>query len=160
MKMKGLLLCLFLMVPFSAFGDEKADLARELMELTEMRRMMEQVETQIREMQNKMMVQFEIPADQTERTEAFRKKVNDRIFEILGYKNMEQEYLDLFTSVYTVEELRGITNFYKSPIGKSMIQKQPLVVNKAMEITRKKVDVLLPELQKMTEEFKKEEAQP
>jgi len=45
--MKILVIFLILLVPFSALGDEKIDLAKEMMELTNMKKMMEQAKKQV-----------------------------------------------------------------------------------------------------------------
>jgi hypothetical protein len=39
-----------------------------------------------------------------------------------------------FTEVYTLEELRELLAFYESPIGRRMIELQPVVMAKTMEI--------------------------
>jgi len=59
----------------------------------------------------------------------------------------------LFSTVYTVEELKAIVAFYKSPVGQSMLKKQPMLMQKSMQIAQSKIESLLPELKKMTEDF-------
>ncbi len=153
MKIKLIALCIFVLLPFPVFGAEKAELAMEIIELTNVSKIMDQVKAQALQMQNNVMAQLDIPEDQEEKSMAFQKKLHNRIFEIMGFENMEKEYIDLFTSVYTTEELEGLVAFYKSPTGRSMIEKQPVIIRKVMELTRRKMEVLIPEIEKMSKEF-------
>ena len=153
MKKILFVICLFLVVPFSAYGEEKIELAKEIMELTNMEKMMDQLKEQVFQLQNQLVSQLNIPEDKKEETLEFQKKLTAKIFEIMDFDNLENEYVNLFTSVYTIEELEGIINFYKSSVGKSMLEKQPLIVKKAMEISQNKLKELIPEFQKMSREF-------
>jgi hypothetical protein len=153
MKTTILVIGLIVLAPFSAWGDEKAELAKEIMELTNAERMMEQVKNQVMQMQDHVIAQMDIPEDRKEAALQFQKKIYAKIFETLNFEKMQNEYLDLYTDVYTLDELRGIVGFYKSPVGKSMLAKQPMVLKKSMEMTQNKMNELIPELKKMYEEF-------
>lgn len=153
MKIKEIAFIMLLFIPFSAYGDEKEQLAKELMELTNMGQMIEQVNVQAKQMGQDIMAQFDIPEDQKEKAAEFQGRLYDKIFETMSFKEMENEYIELFTSVYTVEELKGIVDFYKSPVGKSLIKKQPMIIQRAMAISQNKMSVLLPEIEKMAKEF-------
>lgn len=156
MKLKFFAICLLLLLPFSAFGDEKVELAKEIMELTNANQLLEQVGMQVKQMQSQVMAQFEIPEDKKEQTLKFQNKVRDKIFEIMAFDKMENEYIELFASVYTIDELKEMVGFYRSPVGRSMVAKQPIIIKKAMEMSQRKLQVLIPELQKMSEEFEQE----
>jgi len=80
-------------------------------------------------------------------------KIQEMIFNELSWDKMKSEYVKLFTDVYTIDELRGIAQFYKSPIGQSLIKKQPIIFQKSMMISQSKMQNLIPKLKKMTEEF-------
>ena len=156
MKVKIYTMCLILLIPFVAFGDDKVKLAKEMIELTHINQVMKQIEMQAQQTQNQMMSQLNIPENKKEKVLIFRNKLNKKIFEIISYEKMEKEYLELFTSVYTTEELKGLVKFYKSPVGKSMLEKQPIILKKAMEISQNKMRILMPELQNMIKEFEQE----
>lgn len=156
MKIKILTICLILLIPFVAFGDDKVKLAKEIMALTNINQVMKQVEMQLQQMQNQMISQLNIPSDKKAKAQEFQNKLHKKIFEIMSPDKMEKEYLELFTSVYTTDELRGIVKFYKSPVGKSMLEKNPIIIKKVMEMSQNKVRVLMPELQKMVKEFEQE----
>ena len=153
MKIKIVLIVLILLAPLSAPADERTELAKEIMELTHMNKMMDQVKSHVKQLQDQVLAQMEIPEGKKANVEAYKKKIHDKIFEIMDYKQMQKEFIELYTSVYTLEELKGMVSFYKSDVGKSMIEKQPTVVRKSMELSQSKVRILIPELQKITEDF-------
>jgi hypothetical protein len=43
--------------------------------------------------------------------------------------------------------------FFRSPAGQNMLEKQSMVIQQALEISQNRVGMLIPELQRMTEEF-------
>jgi hypothetical protein len=118
-----------------------------------MSRMLEQTKQQVLQMESQMMDQFDIPADKKEAAAAFRKELTEKTFEIMSFDSMHSEYAALFAEVFTLEELKGLVAFYESPVGKSMIEKQPIIIQKAMQISQKRIAVLIPEIQKMAKEF-------
>lgn len=153
MKIKIFTICLILLLPLAALGDEKNELAREIIELTRVKQIIEQLKGQVKQMEHQLLGQFEIPEGKKEIFIDYQNKLNDQVFEIMGFEEMENEYLDLFTSTYTIEELKGLVAFYKSPVGKSMIEKQPQIIEKAMMMSQRRLQILIPELQKITAEF-------
>jgi len=72
----------------------------------------------------------------------------------MSWEKMEPEYIKLFSEVYTEDELKAIVEFYKTPAGQSMLKKQPLLMQKSMVISQKQMQALMPEIQKMSQEFK------
>jgi hypothetical protein len=83
----------------------------------------------------------------------FQQQMFDFINAQVGWKAMEPEYVELYTQTYTDEELDGIIAFYKTPAGASMIAKTPELTQKALAISQSKVVSLIPQLQKMVQDF-------
>ena len=75
------------------------------------------------------------------------------IFNELTWDNIKSEYIKLFVDIYTIDELKGLVQFYKSPAGQSLIKKQPIIMQKSMMISQSKIQKLIPKLKKMTDEF-------
>ncbi|MDM7917993.1 MAG: DUF2059 domain-containing protein, partial [Methanosarcina sp.] len=155
--------CLMFMVSYSACSTKmakvetksKEDYAKEIIELTDVNKILDQVMAQIKQMQGQMMAQAGIPESEKERAMALQDKVQVKMAEAFDMKKIEPQFIDIFTSVYTVEELKAMSDFYKTPEGKSMIEKQPQVLQKSMQVAQNIVQGLLPELQKIIAEAKK-----
>lgn len=65
------------------------------------------------------------------------------------YDEMVNEMIPLYASVYTVDELRQLTAFYQSPLGRKMLASAPALAAKGMEIGQR---VMLPRVQKLMSE--------
>jgi uncharacterized protein len=155
--------CLMLAVSFSACSAKmvkvenksKEEYAKEIIELTDVNKIIDQVMAQIKQMQGQMIAQAGIPESEKEKAIALQDKLQAKMAEAFDMKKIEPQFIDIFTSVYTVEELKAISEFYKTPEGKSMIEKQPQVLQKSMQVAQNIVQGLLPEIQKILEEAKK-----
>lgn len=63
-------------------------------------------------------------------------------------------FIQLYLDVYTEEEIDGIVSFYKSPVGKAMIEKAPVLMQRMMPMMQKLMGDMQPEIQKIVEEAK------
>ena len=142
---------IFLVAP--AVAGQKEDLAKEMLNLTDMQKMMDQMVAQVQQMQASQLKSLNIPEKDKEKFLQFQKKLTKKFFDAMSWKKMEPEYITLFSSVYTVEELKAIVAFYKSPAGQSMLKKHPMLMQKSMQIAQSKIQDLLPEVRKMIEDF-------
>ena len=155
-KLIAAIALLSLLIPFYAVADEKTALAEKLINLTNMDKMMEQTKQQILQMESRMIGQFDVPEEKQGEALAFQKKLTEKTFEIMKFDDLHKDYAALFAEVYTLEELKGLVAFYESPLGQSMIEKQPVVIQKAMQISQKRMATLIPEIKKMSEAFEAE----
>ncbi len=142
---------IFLVAP--AVAGQKEDLAKEMLNLSDMQKMIDQIVAQVQQMQTAQLKLLSIPEKDQEKVLQFQSKFTKKIFDAMSWDKMEAEYITLFSTVYTVEELKAIVAFYKSPVGQSMLKKQPMLIQKSMQIAQSKIQSLLPELKKMTEDF-------
>jgi uncharacterized protein len=158
-----LICCLMLVASFSictantvkAEDKSKEEYAKEIIALTDVGKILDQVMAQIKQMQGQMMAQAGIPESEKEKAMELQNKLQALITGAFDMKKIEPQFIDIFTSVYTIEELKAISDFYKTPEGKSMLQKQPQVVQKSMQVAQNIVQGLIPEIQKLVEETKK-----
>ena len=141
------------MLPVLSFAGDKENLAEEIMKLTNMQKMMDQTKVQIQQMQIRVMQQLEVSEKDKKGAAEFQNKINEMIFNELTWDNIKSEYIKLFVDVYTIDELKGLVQFYKSPAGQSLIKKQPIIMQKSMMISQSKIQKLIPKLKKMTDEF-------
>jgi len=52
---------------------------------------------------------------------------------------MMAEIVPLYARHFTVAEIREMTAYYKTPIGKKMLEKMPAIMNESMQITQKMI---------------------
>jgi hypothetical protein len=142
---------IFLAAP--AVAGQKEDLAKEMLKLTDMQKMMDQMVAQVQQMLTNQLKLQNIPEKDQEKVLQFQNTLTKKILDAMSWDKMEPEYIKLFSTVYTVEELKAIVDFYKSSAGQSMLKKQPMLIQKSLQIAQAKIQSLLPELKKMTEDF-------
>ena len=79
------------------------------------------------------------------------------ISEELKWDNMKPEYARIYADVFTPEEIKSVTAFYKSPAGQAFLDKQPTLIQRTMEMTQKKIAGLMP---RMMEEMRNSAGTP
>ncbi len=84
----------------------------------------------------------------------------DRIVGVLGERltwgRMKPAFESLYDETFTVEQLKGIVDFYKSPAGEAMLAKMPVLSARSSQIGQAQIRDLAPEMQKMTQDFVEE----
>jgi hypothetical protein len=119
-----------------------------------MQQMMTAVRQQVIAMSNQAIGSNATPEQQAQLAK-FQQQMFDFVEARVGWKAMEPDYIDLYAQTFTDEELDGIIAFYKSPAGASMLAKTPELTQKALAISQKRVMAVLPEIQKMVQDFAK-----
>lgn len=76
----------------------------------------------------------------------------DFIKEFMPWQDLRPEYIRVYTEVYTEAELRELIAFFKSPIGRKMLDVSPIVMEKIVEFRQKQMQKHLPELQRRIRE--------
>jgi hypothetical protein len=157
-------LLVFLVVGCSAArADEASKRAKseELFTLLHLDRMMDQMMTNV--MKQVEQITQAMPEAQQGQTPEQKKIVTDfqqRVVALvnakLGWKALEPDFINLYATTYTEEELDGILAFYKSPVGQKMLEKTPELMAKSTEITQQKMRELQPEMNQMIQDFMKQ----
>jgi hypothetical protein len=63
------------------------------------------------------------------------------------------DYIDIYAQVCTEAGVIEINKFYRSPAGKKMIEKMPLLLQETMTITQKSMQTLIPKIQQISEDM-------
>src|ERR1041384_3240385 len=109
--MKKLLMACSLMILCTQplFADEVSHqkLAQELLNVMHMEGQMNQMMENIKKSQAAMFAQSNAPVNND-----LMKQMDALIQSELGYKNLEKDFVQVYSAIYSEEELRGIINFY------------------------------------------------
>jgi uncharacterized protein len=148
----------------SARADEasKRAKAEQLFTLLHMDRMMDQllaaVKNQMQQMVQTMPGGDDATPEQKKQIADFQQRVLNLVNDKLGWKALEPDFINLYASTYTEDELDGILAFYKSPTGQKMIAKTPELTAKSTELTQQKMREVQPELNQMVQDFMRQMA--
>jgi hypothetical protein len=85
----------------------------------------------------------------------FQKKIFQLISSQVGWKALEPDYVELYATNFTDEQLDTILAFYKSPTGVALIDKLPVLTSQGMQIAQEKMTALQPQLKQMLDDFAK-----
>jgi len=92
----------------------------------------------------------EVAAIQKEYTE----KLMQMISEELRWDRIKADLIALYAGTFTEEELKGLIEFYQSPLGRSFTAKQPELMKKSMEITQALMMRVMPKMRPLMEEMR------
>lgn len=74
--------------------------------------------------------------------EALRKFMNEH----LAYDDLEPDFIRLYTDVFTEEELRGLAAFYRTPLGRRVVETLPRMSAESQRIVNERLQPLMPQL--------------
>ena len=75
---------------------------------------------------------------------------------IFAQGDFERQILELYAGAFSEEELRGLIDFYKSPLGAKALEKMPLLMRQGMAVGERLAQKNAGELQEMLAKAKKE----
>jgi len=152
----ALIVLISLPVAATAGDAERRQLAEEFLSLNKVK---EQVDTMYEKVEGIIVSQLEaidIPDDREKNLLAMQKIARDLLFKGLSWDSLNEEYIKLYTDTFTEEELAGVIEFSKSPLGQKMAEKSPILMQKSMEIGRQHAQQVMPLVQQAIQEYMKE----
>jgi uncharacterized protein len=110
----------------------KAAAIRELLEVGQTR------ETFLRGMELGMAEQME------EMTPTVRAALRSFMDEHFRYEDLEPGFIAMYDALFTEEEIRGITAFYRTPAGRRMVELSPEVAVASQRIANERLQRVMP----------------
>ena len=99
-----------------------------------------------------------LPPEAMQQAKQLSAKMVDTIKEDLSAEKMKEMVVSIYTEIFTEDEVRSIIDFYKTPGGQALINKQPLVLQKTMAFMQQRMAAIVPKIQAAVEESVKEAA--
>jgi uncharacterized protein len=75
---------------------------------------------------------------------------------VFAQGEFEKQILDLYANAFSEEELRGLIDFYKSPLGAKALEQMPALMRQGMAVGERLAQKHAGELQEMLAKAKKE----
>jgi hypothetical protein len=113
--------------------------ARQLLEITNARAMMEQSMQAARNMLAPDSAQAKALAE-------FDQLIDEFLAEHFSWTVLEPEFVQLYVEMFTEAELRELTAFYQTDLGQKMLLRMPEVMQRSMAITQHHLQEALPQL--------------
>jgi uncharacterized protein len=141
--------------------DNKLKLAQELIQVIKVDNQIEQVMSKVTQLFEEKIHQIYAQLGR-DNTNDIKKQSKPYVDTLLGLfrkeierQNISSQYAKAYSEIYTEEELKELLQFYKTPIGKQIAEKTPLVLYKEMEMMQKINDSILPIFQTKAQEIVK-----
>jgi hypothetical protein len=121
--------------------------ALELLEITETKKMLDQVMASVEGMMAQQLQALELPPEGQEAAKAVQKDMMGWFSEFFVWEEMRDLYLDVYVEVFTEDELKELIQFYQSPLGQKLLNKMPALMQKSMQKTQAMLQKRMPEFQ-------------
>ena len=117
MKISVVLCCLIMAIPVLSYAGEKEDLADECLNLTGVQKAADMAVAQMSQVYDQLLGKIEMSEKQKQRAVELQNKLQQLILDELNWEKIKTEYIMLYANTYTIEELKGMIQFYGSEVG-------------------------------------------
>jgi hypothetical protein len=159
-SMKPLLLIaafLFAVPAFAADKPASEATIRKLLEVSEAKSLVDKSYDQMDGILDQALAQAlggkSMNAEQEKLAAEMRGKVVALMREQLGWEKLEPTYVKLYAETFSESDVEGMLDFYKTPAGKSLLQKMPLLMENLMRMLVVEMQSLMPKLRPMVEDY-------
>jgi hypothetical protein len=129
-----------------------AILAEELLTLFQVDKAMDATFQQVMKMQEQMATSKTSSPEQKEKQRLSMQATLDETKKLFSWETIKPTFIQIYSEVFTEEELQGMIDFFKSPVGQKWIAKQPQL----QAATMQKMQAIMMEAQpKLQEAIKK-----
>ncbi len=129
---------------------------RELMELTQARKLIDnvygQIDTSFDAGLKASLGDKKVTPSQQKVVDDVRSKVNSLMREALSWDRLEPMFLDIYGMTFSQQEIDGMLTFYRSDAGRAVIAKMPLVMEASMKSTLTLLSDMTPKMRKIMNE--------
>lgn len=139
-----------------AATDKSHQLAEELLILNNVKAQIDVMYVQMNQMLMGQVDSANVPAEKHQELKDITTSI---LFENMSWEKMKGEYIELYASTFTEDELAGIIEFSKSPLGKKLALKTPTLVQKSMMIGQQRAQSVIPRVQTAIQEYAEESHQ-
>jgi uncharacterized protein len=88
--------------------------------------------------------------------ERYMDKLANMLRQELGWAQLREDYIELYTTQYTESDLRELEAFYRSPIGLKMVDRLPALTQASVKITEKHFGRVLPKVFELSKQMSDE----
>lgn len=155
-------LALFLSTSVAIAAETPASEAsiREILEVTEVRKlvdtMLPQMEAMMRAATEQSLQGRELSATEQQAIDRMHTKMTVLMKEELSWEKLEALYLMVYRKTFTQEEVDGMLEFYRSPVGKAVIRKMPQVIQESMGAMQQSMGPMMEKMQAAVQEVTEE----
>lgn len=160
MRMLALIAAAWLLATAPALAQEEpADEAiiRELIEVTEVAKLMDGVDAQVDGMMAQAMADAiggkTVSPEQQALLDEMRTRVMAIVRESTDWARLEPMMIDIYRKSFTRKEAQGMLDFYRSEAGRAVIAKMPVVMQHTMAAMQENMRMMVPKIQEVQKDI-------
>lgn len=136
----------------SAMADEGSHraLAEELVSIMNVQKSIERVFERVKQTQVAQLRKLQVSEEESEIVERGAAKLTEIIEKELNWGKVRVKYISIYQETFTEGELRGIVEFYRTPLGRKFVDKTPELMRQSMEINETQMSRLAPKIRAVT----------
>jgi hypothetical protein len=149
-----LILFMFLASPFVR-ADEASKRAKieDLMAATHIEQTLQQQQAQMKALLHDMILKNAPASENNPKLAKIEEAVFNEVQSATKWEVLKPDFIKVYEETFTEEEVGGLANFYRSPLGQVVIAKMPEIMTKSMAVTQERLQGLLPRLQQRVQEL-------
>jgi hypothetical protein len=120
--------------------------AEELLKASSVEEMMTRSFDNVLNLQMRNMQGMNIPEDKKEKFAELQKRSGELIKEELSWGRIREDVISTYVETFSEDELKGLLEFYQGPLGKKLIEKQPVLMERTMKLAERQMQSLRPRL--------------
>lgn len=148
MKLKTTLLTAMLALNIFAAEETKEQKAEELMTIIEVTKAIDSSFAEMGKFTDQMVDAQQLSSEQKVKAKELAKASMEKTFKAMRSIDWEKMFAAIYAEVFTKKELEELIKFYKSPIGKKLLEKQPQLTSATMQKMQVEMSKLMPQIQK------------
>lgn len=122
-----------------------------------MKKLAEQQSKTMAPMFKQMAERMKLEGVDQEKFVALQQKIVGEMMNAMSAPDVQQAMAQVYSDVFSKEELTAMANFYATPVGQAMVDKQPEVTQKLNGVLMPKMMAMMPRIQQMTQQFAAEQ---
>jgi hypothetical protein len=139
--------------PINAAESEKSRAAEELLDLTHIEKTVTEMRGQMTGMLAAQLRSANVPEAMREKLARLQQKISDLVFDELSYTKLRPAYVESYAVTFTADELNGLVEFFKTPVGRAYVEKMPILTKQIMALAQTQFVNIAPRIKTLTDEF-------
>src|SRR5258706_12129787 len=139
--------------PASAQEDQQRQLAEEILKLTNFAERIQAMFDNLKQMQIAQIDSMKLPPEAHDLANSYRVKHAEIMSQELSWAKVKDDYIKVYADTFTVEELRDIVAFYKTPTGQAFIRKTPKLLEQSMQVAQGHLQNVAPKIQELRKQM-------
>lgn len=76
--------------------------------------------------------------------------------QLLGWEDLKAEIVELHVNLFPEAELREISAFYRTPVGKKLVESKDPLIKQKTDLIQQKLPELMPRMEKLSQQMERE----